>query len=206
MTDGQNRGGSVRSMGGGPALVIERVDPTDAAATRVLASLRRAWVEERRGGPQDDPGFEDDLAAWWEREAPQRLAWVASVGDEPVGMLNLLEFTRMPSPGAPAGPLGLPRQRLRARRAPRPGHRPGHARRRDRRGPGAGLRAHRAQPVSPVGAVLPARRVQGRDRAAGAPSGSTAPSAAGQVELARRFSSSRSSSRSSSGRRSPTAS
>ena len=93
-------------MGGGPTLVIERVDPTDPAATQILAVLRRAWVEERRGGPQDDPGFEDALATWWEREAPQRLAWVASVGDEPVGMLNLLEFTRMPSPGAPAGRWG----------------------------------------------------------------------------------------------------
>jgi GNAT superfamily N-acetyltransferase len=92
-------------MGGGPAPVVERVDPADAAAAGVLASLRRAWVEERRG-PQEDPGFEDELARWWDREAPQRLAWVASIDGVPVGMLNLLEFTRMPSPGAPAGRWG----------------------------------------------------------------------------------------------------
>ena len=159
----QNRGGSVRSMRGGPAPVVERVDPADAAAARVLASLRRAWVEERRG-PQVDPGFEDELAGWWRREAPQRLAWVASIDGPPVGMLNLLEFTRMPARRAGRA-VGLPRRRVRAGRAPRSGHRTGHARRRGRRGPGAWDYVRIVlSPSAEVGPVLPACRVPGPPR------------------------------------------
>jgi GNAT superfamily N-acetyltransferase len=85
--------------------VVERVDPAHADAARALAALRRASVEERRGA-QEDPAFEDELAAWWEQEAGQRLAWIASVDGDPIGMLNVLEFTRMPTPGGPAGRWG----------------------------------------------------------------------------------------------------
>jgi GNAT superfamily N-acetyltransferase len=85
--------------------VVELVDPADLGTARTLAALRRSWVEERRG-PQDDPGFDDELAEWWEREAAQRLAWVAWVDGTPVGMLNVLEFSRMPAPGGSAGRWG----------------------------------------------------------------------------------------------------
>jgi GNAT superfamily N-acetyltransferase len=94
-------------MGGVPdEPVIELVGPSDAAGTAALAGLRRAWLEERAGGPLGDPGFEVEFGAWWAREAPQRLAWLARVGGVPVGMLNVLEFTRMPAPGSKAGRWG----------------------------------------------------------------------------------------------------
>ena len=137
------------------APVVERVDPTEAASARALAALRRASVVERRG-PQDDPGFDDELAAWWAREAPQRTAWLASVDGEPVGMMNVLEFTRMPTPGAPAGRWGYLGNAFVLAFAPGPGDRRDAARRGGRRGPGARLRADRAQPLGPVGAVLTA--------------------------------------------------
>jgi GNAT superfamily N-acetyltransferase len=64
----------------------------------VIAGLRRRWSEEQAGGPIDDPGYGEVFAAWFEREHDQRLTWLAYAGDEPVGMLNLLVFTRMPKP------------------------------------------------------------------------------------------------------------
>jgi hypothetical protein len=35
---------------------------------------------------------------WWRRERDQRITWLASIDDRPVGMLNMLVFTRMPTP------------------------------------------------------------------------------------------------------------
>jgi GNAT superfamily N-acetyltransferase len=73
-----------------------------AADLDALAALRRAWVEEQAGGPVDDSGFESEFAAWFAREHEQRVTWLATAdGDRPVGMLNLLVFTRMPRPGRP---------------------------------------------------------------------------------------------------------
>jgi len=63
-----------------------------------LAALRRGLTEEQAGGPVEDGGFEDALAAWFERERHQRITWLAEVEGGPVGMLNLLVFTRMPKP------------------------------------------------------------------------------------------------------------
>jgi GNAT superfamily N-acetyltransferase len=71
------------------------------ADTDALAALRRAWVEEQAGIPVDDPGFEQDLVDWLGREHDQRVTWLATAGDAPVGMLNMLVFTRMPRPGRP---------------------------------------------------------------------------------------------------------
>ena len=71
-----------------------------------LVALRRAWVEERHGGPVDDPAFEDRLRAWLADEASHRLAWVAWDGEEPIGMVNLLDYRRMPAPGGPSGGWG----------------------------------------------------------------------------------------------------
>lgn len=64
----------------------------------ILASLRREWVEENAGAV-DAPGFEAAFAEWFEREHDQRTTWLAYSGHDPVGMLNVLVFTRMPRPG-----------------------------------------------------------------------------------------------------------
>jgi GNAT superfamily N-acetyltransferase len=63
-----------------------------------IVALRRTWTEENAGHPVDDPTFEERFAAWFEREHDQRVTWLAYAGGEPVGMLNLLVFTRMPFP------------------------------------------------------------------------------------------------------------
>jgi GNAT superfamily N-acetyltransferase len=70
---------------------VRRATGADVAA---LAALRRAWTEST-----DDPQFERRFAQWWEREAGRRVTWLATVGDEPAGMLNMAEFERMPRPG-----------------------------------------------------------------------------------------------------------
>jgi GNAT superfamily N-acetyltransferase len=64
----------------------------------VIARLRHRWAEEQAGEAIDDDGYPEAFHAWFEREHDQRLTWLAYAGDEPVGMLNLLVFTRMPKP------------------------------------------------------------------------------------------------------------
>lgn len=71
-----------------------------AADVPVVAGLRRAWTEENAGGTVEDPSFEAVFADWFEREAGQRVTWLAEDGDRAVGMLNMLVFTRMPRPSA----------------------------------------------------------------------------------------------------------
>jgi GNAT superfamily N-acetyltransferase len=61
-----------------------------------LARLRRVWTESA-----EDPDFERRFAQWWEREAGRRISWLATPGGEPVGMLNMAVFERMPRPGKP---------------------------------------------------------------------------------------------------------
>ena len=63
----------------------------------VIAALRRTLAEET-DGPVDADGFEQALADWFEREHDQRVTWIAEVDGRPVGMLNMLVFTRMPRP------------------------------------------------------------------------------------------------------------
>ena len=69
--------------------------PADLAA---IARLRRAWTEENAGEPVHDDSFEVRLDEWFEREHDQRVTWLGHAGGEAVSMLNLLVFTRMPSP------------------------------------------------------------------------------------------------------------
>lgn len=92
------------------AVAIRLVDMADADEGAALVALRRAWVEERRGGPVDDPGFEATLRAWLRAEAGHRLMWVAERtapdGPEAIGMLDMLDFRRMPGPGRPPGGWG----------------------------------------------------------------------------------------------------
>ena len=83
------------------SLTVRTADEHDLAA---LARLRRAWADERSGGPVADPGFEAAFAAWWRAEFPRRTFWLAEVGSEPstrtaVGSLNVVELSQMPRPG-----------------------------------------------------------------------------------------------------------
>lgn len=83
-------------------------DPASSGATvrvatwadrEAIATLRRAWTEEYAAREVPDDDFQDRFDAWLEREQDQRVTWLVLDGDEPVGMLNLLVFTRMPRPG-----------------------------------------------------------------------------------------------------------
>lgn len=95
--------------------VVRTAGPEDVA---LLARLREEWAAEQRGGPVDDHGFADVFAAWFEREAQHRLAWLAEVGGAPVGMLNMLVFTRLVlSPRRAVGAV-LRKGRLRPRHEP----------------------------------------------------------------------------------------
>jgi GNAT superfamily N-acetyltransferase len=73
-----------------------------------IASLRRAWTEERGGiGPIEDPDFEPAFLAWADDERSRRINWVAEVDGQVVGMLNLVLLTRMPRPVPEEGPAPL---------------------------------------------------------------------------------------------------
>jgi GNAT superfamily N-acetyltransferase len=84
-------------------MTIRRATAADVGA---LAALRRAWVEEDAGPIDDGGAFERDVAHWYASEAARRLTWIATLGAEPVGMLNLVEFHRMPRPGRRASSWG----------------------------------------------------------------------------------------------------
>jgi GNAT superfamily N-acetyltransferase len=69
-----------------------------------IARLRRAWTEENAGGPVVDETFEARFSSWFQKESKQRLTWLAFTerSEDPVGMLNMLVFERMPFPRSPA--------------------------------------------------------------------------------------------------------
>ena len=75
------------------------VRPAGPADAPLLASLRRAWVEEIAERPIDDPGFEERFDEWMLKEHEQRVTWLGYVDGEAAGMVNMLVFTRMPKPG-----------------------------------------------------------------------------------------------------------
>ena len=66
-----------------------------------VAALRAAWTDEWSSAPVADVTFEARFASWWETEGERRLTWLASAAGEPVGMVNLAVFERMPRPGRP---------------------------------------------------------------------------------------------------------
>ena len=70
---------------------VRRADDADVGS---LIELRAAW----KGEPVD-PAYIAAFEQWWQRERDQRVTWLATVGDRSVGMLNMLVFTRMPTPG-----------------------------------------------------------------------------------------------------------
>ena len=75
--------------------VIRRAEAADVAA---IAWLRRQWTQEQQS-VDDDPGFDERLAAWFARESSRRITWLAEADARPVAMMNLVIFERMPRPG-----------------------------------------------------------------------------------------------------------
>jgi GNAT superfamily N-acetyltransferase len=67
-----------------------------------LAALRRTWTAEDHGEVEDER-FEARFLDWYERESARRITWLAEVSGEPVGMMNLALFERMPRPGRVVG-------------------------------------------------------------------------------------------------------
>jgi GNAT superfamily N-acetyltransferase len=81
---------------------IRRAADADLAA---LAALRRESTREQ-DGERPDPGFEERFTAWFARESPRRMTWLAEVGGRQVGTMNLAVFERMPRPGRAPGQWG----------------------------------------------------------------------------------------------------
>jgi GNAT superfamily N-acetyltransferase len=75
--------------------LIRRAENADVVA---IARLRREWTQEEHGDIAD-PDFDENLAAWYERESTRRIVWLAEEGGRPVGMMNLAIYDRMPQPG-----------------------------------------------------------------------------------------------------------
>jgi len=69
-----------------------------------LAELRVEWTIEVGG--RAEPRFGTRFHEWFRRESDRRVFWLASDGEDPVGMANLMLFDRMPRPDAPDGGWG----------------------------------------------------------------------------------------------------
>ena len=85
-----------------PTPVIRIAATPDGPA---VAALRRTWTAEDHGEVEDE-GFEARFLDWYERESARRISWLAEVSGEPVGMMNLAIFERMPRPGRDVGTWG----------------------------------------------------------------------------------------------------
>ncbi|WP_184840698.1 GNAT family N-acetyltransferase [Allocatelliglobosispora scoriae] len=83
--------------------MVRRAGMDDLAG---LAALRRRWLEEDGLPPGTDPGFEQRFTDWLTAFWDTRVFFVASVGDELIGMMNLALFDRMPAPGRPSARWG----------------------------------------------------------------------------------------------------
>jgi GNAT superfamily N-acetyltransferase len=71
-----------------------------------LTTLRRLWAEEQAGQQLGDDSFEERLAQWYAAEAQRRVTFLAEIGGNAVGMVNLALFERMPKPGQRASRWG----------------------------------------------------------------------------------------------------
>jgi GNAT superfamily N-acetyltransferase len=78
-------------------IVIRRAENADLPK---IIGLRCEWTREQ-DGDVDDPGFDEQFAAWFVRESSRRITWLAEAGGRAVGMMNLTVFERMPRPGRP---------------------------------------------------------------------------------------------------------
>lgn len=83
-----------------PDAIVRLAGPAEADRLR---GLRLQWAQEN-GRQVDDPAFATRFAEWIVDESGRRLFWIAEVGDEPAGMVNLMTFTRMPYPDSTAFP------------------------------------------------------------------------------------------------------
>ncbi|MEV4413925.1 GNAT family N-acetyltransferase [Catellatospora sp. NPDC049609] len=81
------------------ALIVRQA--TGPADTAALSGLRRAWTAEQAGAARVDPDFEARFQDWLDREGDRRVCWLAEHDGQPVGMVNLAVFERMPRPGQP---------------------------------------------------------------------------------------------------------
>jgi GNAT superfamily N-acetyltransferase len=70
-----------------------------------LAALRRQLSVDQVGRV-DDPDFEQQFREWYEAESSRRVTWLAELDGDPVGMVSLAVFERMPRPGRPTGRWG----------------------------------------------------------------------------------------------------
>lgn len=82
-------------------VTIRVADEGDVVA---LTQLRASWEAEKHTAV--DPAFEQRFRDWFEAERSHRIFWIALVDDRPVGMVNLMLFDRMPTPGKPGGGWG----------------------------------------------------------------------------------------------------
>jgi GNAT superfamily N-acetyltransferase len=70
---------------------------TDVHDAAPLALLRTLSAD----GGEREFGFLQRMAAWLASEGERRTTWMALVSREPVGMVSLFEYRRMPKPGQP---------------------------------------------------------------------------------------------------------
>jgi GNAT superfamily N-acetyltransferase len=82
-----------------PTPVIRIAGPADGPA---IAALRQTWTAEDHGDVADE-GFQARFLDWYERESARRISWLGELSGEPVGMMNLVIFERMPRPGHDSG-------------------------------------------------------------------------------------------------------
>ncbi len=61
-----------------------------------IASLRTLWA-----AAGEDPDLVRRMGAWLDEDGDRRTTWLAWLGEEPVGMVSLFEYRRMPRPGRP---------------------------------------------------------------------------------------------------------
>lgn len=85
-----------------PTPVVRIAGRADGPA---IAALRQTWTAEDDGDVAD-AGFEARLLDWYERESAHRICWLAELCGQPVGMMNLALFERMPRPGHESGTWG----------------------------------------------------------------------------------------------------
>ncbi len=84
---------------------VEVADVESQATIDALAELRAAWAIE--SGRARDEGYESRFLAWFAREKSRREFFVArDAAGAPVGMVNLVLFERMPTPGREGGGWG----------------------------------------------------------------------------------------------------
>ncbi len=74
-----------------PVLMIRRARGIDGPA---IAELRALWST----GAAPTRQFSGLMRTWLEAEGEPRITLIASTGDEPVGMISLLEYRGMPEP------------------------------------------------------------------------------------------------------------